>query len=519
MSDVWPGQPVQAAWPGTPKDAGQGVELPRRGPVDRLLGLTGERYQTWPERAVRDIVSLPKQMMDAANSAPPGSREATEAMIGPAAETAMAVTGLGPGRAVLREGVKAGSELLGREAKQLAPTEKQLKAAYKTDYDISEKSGVTFHPESVKKFKDNIVSGDESSFHDEILSPKAFGIINKLAKGEGEKLTARTTVPEIDNVRKLLGRLAGGPDKYEREAATHFIKKIDTFMKDVPNLSLARANYAARERALLIEKAVKSAERRAQGSGTGANINNALRQEVRKIREKKSRGFTESELAEMDKIIAGTWTGDILRWLGKLAPTGILPTAGGLGVGSLMGSPLGAVGAMGLGTVAKTVSDRMTRNAIKKLSEKTRMRSPLAAKESEVRDYLKSQKIGQPLVEMPPAATIHPKEKKIIPAIDGDITTPKQRALNDEVRETLAASYMDATYGQSIMDVAIDAVNDLIKSGDLRSPEGVPWTEVRDAIIARKQTHPDIRVNSKGDMFVIGEGKEIGGYLSDNRDK
>lgn len=274
-------------------------------------------------------------------------------------------------------------------SKQLAPTEKQLKAAYKTDYDISEKSGIVFKPEAVKKFKDFVVSGEESSFHDEILSPKAFKVMDKLYSEDGGKVNSRTTVPEIDNVRKLLGRLAGGPDKYEKEAATHFIQKIDTFMKDVPNLVQARANYAARERALLIEKAVKNAERRAQGSGTGANINNALRQEVRKIREKKSRGFTESELAEMDKIIAGTWTGDILRWLGKMAPTGIIPTAGGLGVGSLMGSPLGAAGAMGVGTLAKIASDKMTRNAIKKLSETTRLRSPLAAKETEVRDFLK----------------------------------------------------------------------------------------------------------------------------------
>ena len=389
MTDAWPGQPVEGQWPGTPKEAAT-VPPAKRGVIDKLFGTTGERYQTFPERIVRDLAGLPRAMFEAAASAPPG-REGIAAMVGPATETAMAVTGFGPGRAMLKEGAKAGGELLAREAKQLAPTPKELKAAYKTDYDISEKSGITFKPESVKKFKEAVTVGEEGSFHDEILSPKAFGLMNKLASGEGSKLAARTTVPEIDNVRKLLGRLAGGPDKYEREAATHFIQKIDTFMKDVPNLQLARANYAARERALLLEKAVKAAERRAQGSGSGANINNALRQEIRKIREKKPRGFTESELAEMDKIIAGTWTGDILRWVGKLAPTGILPTAGAGGVGYALGGPLGAIGAPAVGAVAKTLSDRMTRNAIGRLSEKTRMRSPLAAKETEVRDYLKKQ--------------------------------------------------------------------------------------------------------------------------------
>ncbi len=367
---------------------------PQRGVMDQLLGIGGPRHQLPPERMVRgmisgieDIPNIPEKMIKAAASAPPGSREATEAMVGPAAETAATFTGIGPasafGNKLAQEGVKAGESLLTKSDKVVAPTADQLKAAYKADYDISKNSGVVFKPQSVSALKDHIFSTAEEAGHDEILSPKAYKVV--------EKLDGRTTVSEIDAVRKILGKLGGGPDPYEKRAAAHAIEKIDAFMKDVPNLEAARANFAAKSRAETIEKAVRAAERRAQGGGTGANINNTLRQEVRKIREKKSRGFTEDELATMDKIIAGTWTGDILRWLGKLAPTGAVSGAGGAGVGYIMGGPLGAVGAPIVGGIAKTISDHMTRSSINKLSEKTRMRSPLADKEKDIRAYLQNQ--------------------------------------------------------------------------------------------------------------------------------
>ncbi len=39
---------------------------PQRGVVDKLLGLTGERYQTWPEKMVRGLASLPQETIQSA---------------------------------------------------------------------------------------------------------------------------------------------------------------------------------------------------------------------------------------------------------------------------------------------------------------------------------------------------------------------------------------------------------------------------------------------------------------------
>lgn len=38
----------------------------RRGPTDKLFGLTGERYQTWPEKMIRSAVTLPAEVASGA---------------------------------------------------------------------------------------------------------------------------------------------------------------------------------------------------------------------------------------------------------------------------------------------------------------------------------------------------------------------------------------------------------------------------------------------------------------------
>lgn len=70
------------------------LDIPKRGVVDNLLGLTGERYQTWPEKALRsaiDAFTLPGDVM--AGRVQPGSDEELTRAIGLAE---MAVLGPAP---------------------------------------------------------------------------------------------------------------------------------------------------------------------------------------------------------------------------------------------------------------------------------------------------------------------------------------------------------------------------------------------------------------------------------------
>jgi hypothetical protein len=62
---------------------------PKRSLTDKLFGLTGERYQLWPEVAARDFIGLPQRLTEAMNAAPVDTRQWIENVIGPATDLAM----------------------------------------------------------------------------------------------------------------------------------------------------------------------------------------------------------------------------------------------------------------------------------------------------------------------------------------------------------------------------------------------------------------------------------------------
>jgi hypothetical protein len=106
------------------------------------------------------------------------------------------------------------------------------------------------------------------------------------------------------------------------------------------------------------------------------------------------------------------------------------------------------------------------------------------------------------------AGTPEPGEVKTAPrtpegqqaASEPEIITPQQQAVNDEVRETLAAAYMDAMPGQSIMRVAMREVRDLIEGGDTHAPNGAAWSDVLAELERRRPITPDMTINAAGDI-------------------
>ena len=103
---------------------------------------------------------------------------------------------------------------------------------------------------------------------------------------------------------------------------------------------------------------------RAASTGSGGNIENATRQELRKIltSDRLRRGFSPDELAAIKDAVVGTKGQNALRLLGKLSPEGnglslILHLLGGTMSGGAT-IPL-AVGGM----VAKRGADAMARNS------------------------------------------------------------------------------------------------------------------------------------------------------------
>jgi hypothetical protein len=72
-----------------------------------------------------------------------------------------------------------------------------------------------------------------------------------------------------------------------------------------------------------IEEAIRNAYTGAGTIGSGANIENKLRQAIAAVLKSKTkrRDFTDDEITKMEAIAQGDYKGNVLRLLGKMVPT------------------------------------------------------------------------------------------------------------------------------------------------------------------------------------------------------
>lgn len=134
-------------------------------------------------------------------------------------------------------------------------------------------------------------------------------------------------------------------------------------------LAEARSSYARASKSARVDDLLERASIRADGAGSGGNIDNATRQEIAKILKdpKMGRGFTQDERDAVRDIIKGTPTQNALRLVGKLSPQGSGLMAA-LGVGATAINPMMAIPAA-VGMAAKPIADRMTQSRIADLDK------------------------------------------------------------------------------------------------------------------------------------------------------
>lgn len=354
-----------------------------RGLIDQALGLTGERVKTWPERAVREALTLPKRMIDAAYSAPAGSREATEAMIPVAAETAMTLS-------PVRPGVAATAATASRAA---VPTQKELLEAGGSGYKAAREMGVEIAPSAVKSKAEEIAAALNREGVDAELAPKTFSVIKKLANPPEEATAA--TIANMESARRAFGHAAKDfTNPTERLASSRAIEHFDDYLASLPTSDLiagdaaaaskvlgeARGNYAAAKRSQQITDKLETGDLNAAAANSGQNVGNAQRQQIKSIlnSDKLSAGYSAEELAQMERLVRGTKPGNAARIIGNLL-------GGGGGLGSVAAASAGAAatGPMGafapvLGAGIKQFENLSVARQARILDEMVRRRSPLA---------------------------------------------------------------------------------------------------------------------------------------------
>jgi len=273
------------------------------------------------------------------------------------------------------------------------PTTQQLYDAAEGDYAVARSMNVQVKPTSIRNFAVGLQNTMEQSGLRDYLAPKTFGALKEMQTIPQNSVA---NLADIDGMRKVLGHAAGDyMNPTEQMAASNAIGELDNYVKNIsPSdvisgdinaaqdaLESARGNYAAAKRSDIIDGKQERAQLQAGATGSGANINNALRQKMKEIltSPKAQRGFSDDELDQMRQVVMGTKVGNISRLLGKLAPTGVVSGALSMGAGfGLTGEPIGSVVLPAIGTAAKAIGDLSTKRQIGTLSEMVRSRSPLA---------------------------------------------------------------------------------------------------------------------------------------------
>jgi len=271
--------------------------------------------------------------------------------------------------------------------RQPAPTLEELSTAKNAAYQAVDAAGVRYAPTAVDGLVADITQDVQSVNINAARHPRAASMLSDIQAMKGQS----PTLTELDQLRQVIRRdVASAPDAAEAFFGKRMIRKLDGFIDgagpaqvvsgsatDAAGMLRSARDLNTRVRKIeSITEGVDRAKMRAGSTGSGGNVDNATRQEMRRIFEK-TPNLTETEGAMLERIIVGTRGQNALRQVGKLSPQGNgLMTA--LSIGGAAANPLLAV-PTAAGALSKVAADRMTQRGVEDLiDEIARGGSPAA---------------------------------------------------------------------------------------------------------------------------------------------
>lgn len=259
------------------------------------------------------------------------------------------------------------------------PSIDELQIAKSAAYDRVDNLGVAYTPGAY----DQLVARMEAAAARESLVParhsRAQSVLEDFKARQGQPIT----LTQLDKMRQIIGRdLAKSADGSDRFFGRLFADEVDDFIAKASPAMVSSGNPAVAQEAILaarelnqrfkraeaFDKEMYNAEMRTEASGSGGNINNATRQRINSIllNPNKRRQFSPEQLAEMERVVRQGQVENVLRTVGKVAPSGNgLMTA--LNVGAIAHNPAMAAVPV-VGTIAKAIADSRTAKGAAEIS-------------------------------------------------------------------------------------------------------------------------------------------------------
>lgn len=214
------------------------------------------------------------------------------------------------------------------------PSVEALKSSAHAAYDRADQAGLQIGQAAFTDIAQDLARTAREAGIDKTIHPKATAAVGRVEEAIGSS----PSLKETDLLRRVLRGAAGSLEPDERRIGKTLIERLDDRVAslgpdDVVSGNPADALSALREgrdlwgrarRAEMIDEATLKAERRAASTGSGGNVDNATRQNIRAILDnpKKARGFSQAERDAMETVVRGTPIQNAARLAGKLSPEG-----------------------------------------------------------------------------------------------------------------------------------------------------------------------------------------------------
>lgn len=239
-----------------------------------------------------------------------------------------------------------GQKLFGRlgEPKTLPRTSEDIGAEASKAYKAADDAGFYFSKSMPERLKAEFDKVEKDFGFDKDLQGKAMVIKRRVDEMIAEDAPGAIRLKDMENFRKVIGNVIKDGNPSEKALAMRYRAVLDDAMSNPQAGEVARQGFAKAQdktdgvkalqearklwrdkaRTTAVEDALEMANLRTQTTGSGGNINNAIRQEFRKLITNKrlKNNWTPAERQQITKIAAGSTMENLARRIGKLSPEG-----------------------------------------------------------------------------------------------------------------------------------------------------------------------------------------------------
>ena len=271
---------------------------------------------------------------------------------------------------------------------EAAPEVNKIKSASRVIFNELDSSGVAVNQKALKRLQDNLALTAKKEGIDVRVTPEASGAIDAV----NEAISSGKSLPtsEMDTLRTIAKNSIVATDANKMRVGSAIVDEIDDFLDNIKSIDIdkgaqisatdvgkkyrtARKLWGRAKRSEMLTDAIE------MGSSRKAGVEKGIRNELNNLlNRKKSRKFlSDEDVAAIRKVTDGDFKQNFASLVGGMglkfenSPSMFSSIIGGGGVGAVASQVPGltgavapiAVGAITVGTIAKEVAKRLTKNS------------------------------------------------------------------------------------------------------------------------------------------------------------